>query len=797
MGVSLQPHLQFWSETGGTFLSLVMLPTASTTTAMSVQVPVGAVAFSININSATVPTQLQIEKAQKPTTYEPYFMPAHSVSLNQANTIMPIQSTKNLYDGEVLTKARLISTGVQATSSEDDVVSSFIPVEYGKYYTVSGLNLGLINTVSYLRLIAYSSNLTTSTAAGTLVKVITPTWANTFTFYVEDPAIKYVLLPLASSNHATKADALALPLQVEEGQLATSYEPHKYTQSSLNLYKATIAEAKKLAKLVQPKTYTNFIELNTVRSELTTLNPFIKDLSPMGISYALESNNDSASNTLFAQIQSTEKGKKSIYANLMKYMGGVSAFGILKGTPFTVPSGQFDNEGTLPNYIDRYSKHDYCHPDIAYDTIGVAGFKYWMISSVLPANNAGDVIWEDEDLFVSNDAKNWQRVRSLYESDKTYTTASLRLPPQTLAMANARKYAFLPCPANGDTIEISVPADNGEIALDRVNITLTGLPWKHDPAIIIDGGYVYTYHSFHLPYVDRDGGKNRFIVCVRTNDGINWEVVRTDGSTMLLTEATSRQIFTKDAQGRYNYMYYAYSRGYSNPEVIKWGENDYELYYGENFGFRVKGTTPYNFDFNKTYPVGSTGGSPNHPTVIKDGNKLYLINNKAVYFSDNRGQTLVKLPYYPMWLGGVTGIPYKKTMCIGEGGKVILVEAQRYHMQAYVRPAVNGFSATNDENLLFVYEYISIADFIGKATTGLVDAYVDFQLCKVNYTTQKRELIVFPAVGLMNTTTQVNKPLQRVKVAELDFQEDDTLFVYITLNSRNGAKIVFSGIDIA
>ncbi|MCK8640486.1 hypothetical protein M1L59_07145 [Acinetobacter schindleri] len=793
---SAQNTLQLWSNAGATFVSKVDLPTALTTTEFSTQIPNGVTHISFNINGTEVPPKLQLEKSQKPTSYEPYYLLENGLVATQLDSLITKKSSKNLWNGKVETRARFINSGVQATSNENDTITSFIPVEHGKYYTISGLDLSKIGS-AYRQLHAYSSNV--SRTSNWVKQIPVGAWSDTFTIYIDDANIKYILLPLTSSElGSTLENALASRLQVEEGQAATEYEPSSYSEDALKLYKASLEASLNNVKSVQPRFINEFVELNKVRNAVSSVTPVAKDLMPTGMGYVMEGQSgiENASNNLYAQTQSAEKGKKRVYAHLMKFLAGTPTLGTLKPTAFTIPSGQFDNDGTLANYNSRYSKAEYCHPNIAYDAVGVAGFKYWMISSILPTNNQGDVVWEDEDLFVSNDAKNWQRVRSLYESDKSYTTATLRLPPHSLATANARKYAFLPCPANGDTIEISVPADNGAIALDRVNITLTGLPWKHDPAILIDGGYVYTYHSFHLPYVDRVGGQNRFIVCVRTNDGINWEVVRTDGSTMLLTEENSRTIFTKDDQGRYNYMYYAYNRGgYMNPEIIKWGENDYELYYGSNFGFRVKGTTPYNFDFGTTYPIGPTA-SGNHPGLLKSGNTLYLINNNAVYKSTDRGATFTKLPYYPMWLGGVSGIPYKKALCVGEGGKVILVEAQRFHMQQFSMPAENQFSATNDANFMSLYEFESVSAFDGFAQNGLVDAYIDVQLCKVNLISQKREYFMMPALSLKNTTSIVNRPLQRLKVCDMNFEQGDTLHMYVTLNSRNGAKIVFGGIDI-
>lgn len=707
-------------------------------------------------------------------------------------------STKNLYTGEVITKRRINSAGAQPTSSDNDVVSNFIPVVSGSYYTISGLDLSLIPS-AYQRISGYSE---ADLASKKHVKQITnAVWSgNTCTFLIDDPAIKFVLFPLSSDGFGTLAKALDLVVQAEVGQATTSYEPYKFTPSELKLYKAGLAKSAentaKLAANIKPKFVNNFTEVNKVRNSISTLTSLEKNISPLGIGYSLNGSDGikNKSNVLYTQIPILESGSKSIYAHMATYIQSAMDYTKLKSQSFTIPSGQVDNPGSIVD-TKIYNNAEYCHPSIAYDSVGVAGFKYWMIASILPVGGSEGVTWEDEDLFVSNDAKTWQRVRSLYESDKSYTTAQLRLPPHSLATASARKYAFLPCPAAGDVIEISVPADNGAPALERVNITIIPTAWKHDPAILIDGGYVYTYHSFHLPYVDRDGGKNRFIVCVRTNDGINWEVVRTDGSTMLLTEETSRQIFTKDAQGRYNYMYYAYSRGYSNPEVIKWGVGDYEFYYGGNFSFKVKGTAPYNFDFTTQYPLQEKGAG-NHPGLLKSGNDLYLATNDGFYKSTDRGTTFTALADYPFWLGGFTGLPYKKAMCIGESGKVILVEAQRFVLPAFSAPTSDNFSTTNSANMMFLYEFASVADLVAKATK-LNDAYIDIQLCKVNYVDSSRQYYVKPALSMTLLSGSVHNPLQRVKITDIECKFGDVLHLYLTLNARNAASVNFGGIEIA
>lgn len=789
--------LQFWGGLdGSTFLQKVDFPTAPTTTSFSVQAPVNATYFSFNINTTTIPTYLQVEKSPVPTTYEPYYLLENGTTNGQVLGLLTDKSIKNLYDGGVLPRYRLLNYGTQASSSENDTITSFIPVEYGKYYTISGLDLSLRSGIQ--NVLGYSSNVRLN---ANFVKNIPVNWSSETTIYIDDPAIRFILLPLTVNLYGTFNDAKSLPIQVEEGRVATAYEPRDYIPSTLKLYNAGLMRSKSLVSASIAKVIKDFTQLDKVRdSVLSTLATPSKNIAPLGFSFSVEGTSaiECASNNFYSSTQVVKSGTKTVYANVLKLLGSDQVVGVLKPTAFTVPSGQFDNTDLpmMPSYNQRNAKFDYCHPDIAYDATGVAGFKYWMISSILPGGNLGDTQWEDEDLFVSNDAKNWQRVRSLYESDKSYTTTALRLPAHSLVTNSTRKYGFLPCPAVGDTLEISVPADNGAPALERVNITLTALPWKHDPAIIIDGGYVYTYHSFHLPYVDRDSGKNRFIVCVRTNDGINWEVVRTDGSTMPLTEDTSRQIFTKDAQGRYNYMYYAYNRNYGNPEVIKWGEGDYEMYYGANFTFRVKGATPYNFDFTNLLPMRDLS-SGNHPTLFKNGADLILVNNAAVFKSTDRGVNFTKYDHYPLWVGGISGYGYKKAAVIGEGGKLIVVDVQMQVMPSYQLPtAANGVSNTTNVHQMYIYEYPSSTDFLNKASNGLIDAYIDVQLCAVNYAAQERRYFFMPAVSLQSTSLNVNNPLQHVKVCDLELKEGDTLHMYVTLNSRNGAKIVFGGIDI-
>ncbi|MEQ1305106.1 hypothetical protein ABLB95_15430 (plasmid) [Acinetobacter radioresistens] len=703
-------------------------------------------------------------------------------------------SSKNLFKGDVRTSLRLSGNGTSSNNSIDNVISNFIPVEFGKTYTVSGLNKDYINGV-YRRINGYGANTDAS-----FVKSLTFTGTEDgFTFTVDDAAVKYVLFPISSVTYGTYDVAVSQPIQFEVGDKSTAYEPYKAPLSVLKTSQALQREVVKGISKTKPVYINQFTELNKVRDDMSKVGIIAKNLAPTGISNIMQGSlaDENVSNVMYTQYTAPDRGAKGIYVNLMKYVNGTPTLGVLNSTAFNIPSGMLDNGGVATEHVKTYPKYDYCHPSIAYDSVGIGGFKYWMITSILPGGVTEDATWEDEDLFVSNDAKNWQRVRSMYESDKAYTTATLRLPPQAIHTATERKHGFLPCPSLGDTFEMSMPAYGGMPAVDRQMITMNDrTPFKHDPCLIIDGGYVYTYHTFHMPYSERTGGKNKFLVCVRTSDGINWDVVRTDGSTMRLTEETSRQIFTKDEQGRYNYLTYVYDRGFENPEVIKWGDGDYELFWGGNFSLKFAGTTPYTFNFSNEIPVQDKGFG-NHPGLLRDGNDLYAVGSVGFYKSTDRGTTFTKFAHYPFWLGGVLGIPYKKALCKGEGGKIIVADVERYFMPFVSIPSGAQVSSINRVNLLSLYEYSSLAALVTRANEGLVDAYLDFQLCKINYQTGMREFIALQSVSLKTLTTNVNNPLSRFKLCDMNFDAGDNLHIYVTLNSRCGAKIEFGGIDIS
>lgn len=693
-------------------------------------------------------------------------------------------SQKNLYTGSVIPKTKINNTGLYGSSYWDDVVSPFIPVEYGKTYTISGLTNSKVGEPARIIGVENAVNPTTG-----FIKVLAIKSSDNFTVTIDDARIKYIAFPLTKIGFGTLAEAELMPVQVEVGLEATDYQPYEYTRNEQRILN-TINKNKPEIKVLS-----NFIDTNKVRSSDTSVSASIsKDIGPFGVNYSLkgDTSKSHAVNTLYTSTQINKTKLADIYIAVQKYANGAKAIGALKQTPFTIPSGSLDNPNSFGDAA-LYPKQIYAHPSIDYSSTAVAGFKYWMIASTFPPSGEGSVLWEDEDLFVSNDAKNWQRVRSVYETDKSYTTTALRLPPHSLVATSARKNAFLPIPDFGSTFEMTVPANNGGNALNKqqVTIDMSG-SWKHDPYLLIDNGYVYTYHSFNIRASAIGSDVSRFFVCIRTNDGINWDVVRANGSTMLLTEETSRLLFTTDANGVANYLNFAYGGSRGNPEIVKYGDGDYELFYGYNFTYKYKGTTPYNFDFNNQILIQDVG-SGNHPTLQLYNNKLYLLTNVGVFVSSNRGLNWTELPYYPMWLGGFYGTSYKKSCCIGDSGKFILFDTQQISSPTFNRTS----SYVSSIYQTYQYEYTNFDDFLSKANNQLVDAYVDVQIVKVNFDKKERTTIYIPCVSSSRDNMSGGQALDMINIGTISLKPNDTLYVYITLNSRGGAEIAFGGIYLS
>lgn len=695
------------------------------------------------------------------------------------------QSTKNLFSGEILKNVRMGSAGVIASISTDDAVTQFVPVQNGETYTISGLSFDNIRV--NFQVWGVENNVVPTTGFSSQLAL---TQGETITVTINNPLIKYLTVQVSENGYGTLVAANKLPIQVERGSVATYYEPSHYTDTMLRL-KESITKKSSVSQLTALNQY---VEINKKRDAMSALKVISKDFGAVGIDYMLigDSSTEHATNSLYAQFTSDVEATKEVYVNVQKYVENVKTSKSIERTLFNVPSGMSDNPNSFP-LASTFPNNTYAHPSIKYTDTPIAGFKYWMINSYYPPGaSLGGVLWEDEDLFVSNDGKSWQRVRSMYETDKSYTTATLRLPPHNLVKGVSRENAFLPVPARYDTFEVSVPSSGGQPALDRVQVQLDlSGSWKHDPHLYIEGGYIYVYHTFNLKASALGGDTSRFLVLVRTSNGVDWDIVRSDGSTMRITEETSRQLFTKDSSGRYNYLNYQYGGSRGNPELIKFGEGDYELFYGYNFSGKYIGTSPWSFDWDNFISIQSVAAS-NHPTVFLNNETLYLLTNAGFYSSTNRGTTWTIFNSYPMWLGGVNGESYKKSCCMGEGGKFIVADAQVIDAPA---SALASMYPARMYSTSF-YEYSSFNEYLNFATNGYIDAYVDVLLVATDVLAGTRKVKFVPYISSTSLTIGNNRTLDTIKIADVELKPSETLHIYVTLNSRKNAQINFGGIHL-
>ncbi|NGP43358.1 hypothetical protein G4V72_17335, partial [Acinetobacter sp. GC2] len=136
-------------------------------------------------------------------------------------------SAKNKFDIDLIqTKVEVTKLFLNPTSSVNDVASQAIAVEYGKYYTISGV---IPSYMSNFNVLAFNTLTPAVTSLGTgFVKALaTSVKTSTVTIYIDDPSIKSIVFGLSKSDRATLEQVKALKVQFEEGSLATKYEPRK------------------------------------------------------------------------------------------------------------------------------------------------------------------------------------------------------------------------------------------------------------------------------------------------------------------------------------------------------------------------------------------------------------------------------------------------------------------------------------------------------------------------------------------------------------------------------------------
>lgn len=432
------------------------------------------------------------------------------------------------------------------------------------------------------------------------------------------------------------------------------------------------------------------------------------------------------------------------------------------------------------------------HPDICYSPDSIGGYKYWMINSNFPF---GSDVKEDADLFVGNDGQNWKRVRGAYESSDAGVGFKLPAVPWNTEYPNA----LFPIPINGNTFEFAQ-----ESTIENGTITKY---LAHDPFITCHGGYVIVYLIYNLALTGTVY-QHKYTVCYRTNDGVNWEIVREDGSAMPFNAENAMKIFTKTNGVRNHHRYVYRSTGASDigfaPQVVKVSDTEWYVYNRENnlvpetgqtMGLaRFKGTTPYTIDYTVKEIVSkndSTGGLLWHFGARYYNGVFYILTNGFMFTStDGLNFTTVQYPFF--WRGMSSDL-YKPSFVVGHDGKVkiaygiqmLLASPHAYAPQTTVSPApfnkiFNGFKLC----ATLICEYPSLADIVARGSTPITDAYADIVLMVVSQREKTTGIHLLPCVREFSELQGIN------------ISYDDEVYVSAYLNTRNGGKLNFGGVAV-
>ena len=439
--------------------------------------------------------------------------------------------------------------------------------------------------------------------------------------------------------------------------------------------------------------------------------------------------------------------------------------------------------------------NQWIHPDMCYASTPVAGYKYWMVDSVFP--NGNDRL-EDAELFVGNTGTDWKRVKGFGETDTD--NVGFKLPE--VFWDTSYPNAFLPIPKSGNTFEF---------AKQSVTETSTVMGYlNHDPAITYHNGYVIAYILFNFGFTDLNDYNHKYIVCLRTNNGSTWEIVRQDGSTMPYNETNAKLIFTK-TNGVRNHHYYRTTvnniggRDLS-PQMVKVSDTEWHMYTREDPSFstpdtgvgvdlvRYSGSTPYTINYASPQIISRdnvNSGRLWHFGMRFYNSKYYLLTNgfmlsstDGVYFTS---------PTHPFFWRGMSLDLYKPTFVLGHDNKVKIAYGFQHFNgvpHAYA-PQIIGLLPRN--NLIFerianmgtlICEYPSLANIVTRGNTATADAYVDVAVMIISQRTKSTAIHLIPAV----------RELTELKGIKVSY--GDEIYAVAYLNTRNGGSLTFGGVAV-
>lgn len=453
---------------------------------------------------------------------------------------------------------------------------------------------------------------------------------------------------------------------------------------------------------------------------------------------------------------------------------------------YSVMKATTSDDSFLGFSADTDSDGQWIHPDIGYSDSDIAGYKYWMVHSVYPFSYPGT---EDAEIFVSNNGINWVRIQHPDEIQTNETP--LNIPVSYWNVSDGRERQFMPIPDIGSSMLFF---DSTSEASRTVTNAL-----NHDPAIICDNGYVNIYITYNLGF---DGGAqlHKYRVCYRTNDFVNWEIMREDGTAMPYNSSNAQLIFTK-SNGVRNHIQYYYDGttvggNEVSPQIVKVSDNEYYLYSveseytpisGNKFGIvRYAGSSPYDFDFTSreglTLDV-SPSGRVWHVCARYYNGKFYIMYDGQMATSSD-GVNFTN-PAYPFFWRGASADLYKPAFIVGHNG-VKFAQSLQVRMASPSITAKRGEAMEywNVRNHTLICEYTSLADIEARGAAQVDDAYVDIQLTFTNERNNKHRTMIIPAVR------------SGTSVYNIEMLRGDRINAKAFCNTRFNGVVTFRGILI-
>lgn len=429
--------------------------------------------------------------------------------------------------------------------------------------------------------------------------------------------------------------------------------------------------------------------------------------------------------------------------------------------------------GTYATLGNQYSQ--YIHPDIAFSNTSIGGFSYHMINSMYPYSNPS---FEDSEIFVSNDALNWQRVPS---SDEVYTgSLSIRMPPTYWDVGDDRKILFMPIPKVGAVMQFATDTAD-------VNNTVTQI-LNHDPFCLYLNGYIYYYCIYNLGLTGSTTTNHRYTFCYRTNDYVNWEVVREDGTWYPYNQANAALMFSK-TNGVRNHMRYrnSVSANEAAPQVVRVSDTEYYYYVVDltDKVHRYRGTSPTQFDFSTKETIvfdAPTVDRVWHCAVEYIDGKFYLIYGGRL--CESLDGVNFNVPVAPFFWVGMSADLYKPSFTVASDGKIKLA----YSLQPWLVTDYSfGNTVLNSQTIptTVCCEFQSIAHIKTMGEQYRKDAFIDVAISVSNEKTRRNKLYRF--FGIKST-----KKIKDV----LNFDTGDLVSVTVYLNTRSNGVARFNGLVI-